>query len=125
MPALYFGKFWTLDNLFSNYFRCFGITIFIGWVASNQASIIVQGLELPPLRYLGKVSYGIYMYQGLFLSTGPYRENGSVWPPPQSTGLLLLLLVTPMSYQFFEKRFINQKKRYYASTKNKRNYYLQ
>ena len=93
------------------YVRGIGFTALIGWIALNQQSKITSMLEIPPLSYLGKISYGIYMYQGFFLSTGPHREVHQTWPPDQNIGLILLVLVTPLSYHFFEKPIINFKQK--------------
>lgn len=60
-----------VDFYISQYIRCVGFALFIGWVSINQNSLLVRVLEIKPLDYLGRVSYGIYMYQGLLLSTGP------------------------------------------------------
>ncbi len=69
------------------------------------------------LRYLGMVSYGIYMWQGFFLSTGPWRATGVTWPPDSTTGLLCLVVVVPLSYHFFEKPILRVKNKYSAVRK--------
>lgn len=91
--------------------RAFGAAILIGWVYLNQRSVAVRVLEFAPIRYIGIISYGVYMWQGFFLSTGPARAATQTWPPDQMTGFLLLLLVAPLSYHFFEKPFLRAKKR--------------
>jgi peptidoglycan/LPS O-acetylase OafA/YrhL len=48
----------------------------------------------------------------LFLATGPERTPGVFWPPSQSIGIFLVLLVAPLSYHFFEKPFINLKNKF-------------
>ena len=92
-----------------------GIAIAISWLYFNQVSRLVNLLEMRPLKYIGVISYGIYMYQRLFLSTGPYRSVTQTWPPSQEIGLLLLLLSAPLSYHYFEKPFLRLKERYSAS----------
>ena len=77
----------------------------------NQTSIVSKVLEQPVLRYLGTISYGIYMYQGLFLATGPSRVADVFWPFPQHQGICLLLLAAPLSYHFFELPFLKMKDR--------------
>lgn len=102
-----------MDNLAgSSYLRAFGVALLIAWVHGNQDNVVVRALEVPPLKYLGAISYGVYMYQGLFLSTGPWRDPASSWPPPQWAGLLLLVIVAPLSYHFFEKPFLRLKSRF-------------
>lgn len=101
-----------IDSSVSHYVRGLGFAFLIGWIALNQASLLVRILEIKPLDYLGKVSYGIYMYQGFFLSTGPFREIGQTWPPDQITGLMLLVIVVPLSYHFFEVPIMQLKQKF-------------
>jgi len=49
------------------------------------------------------------MYQGFFLSTGPYRDANQTWPPGQGIGVIRLIIVAPLSYHFMEKPIINLK----------------
>lgn len=114
LPALAYGRSWTFDAVASGYFRCAGITLAIGWLVFNQGSIVSKLLEQPVLRYLGAISYGIYMYQGLFLATGPHRTADVFWPLPQHYGFWLLLVAPPLSYHFFELPFLRLKDRAFA-----------
>ena len=96
-----------------SYLRAAGLMLLIAWIHLNQRSIVARVLELAPLRYIGKISYGIYIWQGFFLSTGAYRAVGQGWPPPDpALGLLLLVVVAPLSYHFFEKPFLRLKTRF-------------
>ena len=92
--------------------RTVGMLCILMWILTNQNSIFIKILELKPLQYIGKISYGIYMYQGLFLSTGPTRIIGQSWPPEQSVGLALLMITAPLSYHYFEKPFLKLKGRF-------------
>lgn len=92
--------------------RALGICLMIGWIYLNQQSALVSGLEMPPLRYLGRISYGIYMWQGFFLATGPGRLAEQTWPPDPWTGLILLALVAPLSYHAFETPILKLKARF-------------
>lgn len=96
----------------SKYLRGIGFTLLIGWVYVNQSNKLVKLLEIPPLRYLGNVSYGIYMYQGFFLATGPFRAAEQSWPPEQYIGIVLLILAVPLSYKYFEVPIMKLKYRY-------------
>ena len=111
LPAFAYGRSWMFDAVASGYFRCAGITLAVGWLVFNQTSIVSKVLEQPVLRYLGTISYGIYMYQGLFLSTGPIRVADVFWPLPQHQGIWLLLVAAPLSYHFFELPFLKMKDR--------------
>lgn len=98
-----------------NHLRCLGICLIIAWILLNQQSIIVRGLEFGPLRYIGKISYGIYMWQGLILGTGP---GGGFWPLDPWLGLLLLFVIAPLSYHLFEMPFLRVKSRFRAIAGN-------
>jgi len=91
-----------------------GIALFILWVSAHQDSRVVAALEFAPLRYIGTISYGIYIWQGFFLAVSPYRSPDSAWPPSPALGLLGIAVFAPLSYHFFEKRFLALKERYQA-----------
>lgn len=80
-------------------------------------------LESPPLRYLGKISYGIYLLQQFavffIFRAGLSKENGFLSSIPMDSrpaGIALFLLAALMtiglaslSYRFFESRFLKRK----------------
>lgn len=103
---------WFFQNILSNQLRILGLALFVAWTYTNQSSRLTQLLETRPLKYIGAISYGIYMYQGFFLATGPHRAPHATWPPPPELGLLCLLVIAPASYHFFEKPFLRLKHRY-------------
>ncbi|MDF2073445.1 acyltransferase [Pseudomonas mendocina] len=103
--------FYQLEWYISQYIRAMGFVFLFAWLVGNQDSWLVKVLEIQPLKYIGLVSYGVYMWQGFFLSTGPYRADGQTWPPDPYTGFLLLLIVVPISYHFFEKPLMGLRKR--------------
>lgn len=103
---------WFLQNVVSVYVRALGLLCLIVWIYCRQDSKVVTLLETPALKYLGKISYGLYMWQGLFLGTGPERLPGQVWPPDPWIGALLTALVAPLSYRYFEQPFLRLKHRY-------------
>lgn len=92
--------------------RVLGVVLIVCWIVQNQSSRLVKALEYEPLAYTGKISYGLYMWQGLMLSTGPERMAGQLWPLNPGLGLLLLCVVAPLSYHFFEKRFLAMSARF-------------
>ena len=98
--------------------RGIGLGLIISWIFLNQHSVVTRCLEWRPLRYLGIISYGLYMYQGLFLSTGPYRAANQTWPPDPHLGLVLLIIVTPLSYHLLEKPLLRLKGRFQKSHKD-------
>ena len=117
----YLIDFWynEVDN-FQKYARIVGILSGILWVVINQESILTKILEIKPIAYLGKVSYGIYVWQGFYLATGPGRVSGQEWPLAAdiklqsltSTGFILLCFTVPISYHFFEVKFLKLKEKY-------------
>ena len=109
----FFVDFWFEGELLhSENIRVIGVISGILWVYINQKSNIVKMLELPPIRYLGQVSYGIYLWQGFFLATGPGRAGGQEWPLDPTTGLILLCMTVPLSYHLFELKFLKLKDRF-------------
>ncbi len=91
------------DPVIGYYTRAVSLSQLIFWIHLNQSGSVVRALEFPPLRYIGQISYGIYIYQGLFLGAEILRIPDRAWPPEPGIGLLLLLLVAPLSFHGFEK----------------------
>jgi peptidoglycan/LPS O-acetylase OafA/YrhL len=99
-------------NLFKFYsiIQSFGVSIFLIWIVLNQNAKITNILELKPLRYIGKISYGLYVYQGLFLTTGPTNKLLIQTFP---LNIILTLFTAIVSYHFVENKFAEIKKRYF------------
>ena len=100
------------DERISKYCRIAGVLSAILWVYINQESKTVAALEFAPIKYIGTVSYGIYLWQGFYLSTGPSRNDGQEWPLEPIIGLILLCITVPLSYHLFEKKFLKLKDRF-------------
>lgn len=83
--------------------RSLGIAFILIWIYRHQYSIVVRCLEVSPLRFVGVISYGLYVWHAFLMGTGPYRASGQNWPPAQEVGFVLLLLVAPLSYYGFER----------------------
>jgi len=92
-----------------------GVCIFLLWIYFNQDSFLVRSLEFKPFSFLGKISYGVYVYQGLFLRTGP---NGEQKLPIQQfpLNLILVFITAILSYFLIEKRIIKYKERFKIKT---------
>ncbi len=86
-----------------------GIALWLLYISGNQGSILVKGLEIPPLRYIGKISYGIYVYQGFFLRTGPGSE---FYLQQYPVNIILTLILAILSYELLEKRILKIKEKY-------------
>jgi peptidoglycan/LPS O-acetylase OafA/YrhL len=79
-----------------------GLTLLVGWIYLNQHRPTVENLDWGPIGYLGMISYGLYMYQGLLTGNGSYRSHPS-WPPEPWIGAILTVPVAALSFHFFEK----------------------
>jgi len=94
-----------LIEVFS-FIQAIGFGIFILWIFYNQESVLVGFMEFKPFAYFGKISYGIYVYQGLFLLTGPGSELKFQQFP---LNIILTLGLAVVSYHFLEKPILRHK----------------
>ncbi|MBS1688516.1 MAG: acyltransferase, partial [Bacteroidetes bacterium] len=87
-------------------------------VSTNQHTIIK--LENKSLRFIGKISYGMYAYHMLFIFLLSKFISGWLESIPNAAAMLIVYVLTLcltitfsyLSYQFLEKRFLKMKKRY-------------
>jgi peptidoglycan/LPS O-acetylase OafA/YrhL len=86
-----------------------GISLLLLWIFYNQDSLLTKCLEWGPVSYIGKISYGIYVYHGLFLRTSP---GGSLFIQQYPVNIILTFGTAILSYEFYEKRFLRLKKRF-------------
>ena len=75
---LYLSPVWLPEMLLASrsVFQSLGVVILLLLIYYHQDSAFVDKLQWKPLVYLGKISYGLYVFQGLFLTTGP---GSTVW----------------------------------------------
>ncbi|MFD2542027.1 acyltransferase family protein [Lacinutrix gracilariae] len=85
------------------------VCVFLLWIYFNQQSKIVSVLEYKPIAFIGKISYGLYVYQGLFLRTGP---GGSLEIQKFPLNIILVFVVAIISYYFVEKPILQLKRRF-------------
>ena len=86
----------------------------------------IYRLETPVLNFLGKISYGIYMYHMMCIgiafavvrAMGPGEVVGNVILYVLSVGLTIL--VSWLSFDYFESYFLRLKPRLQALTARKR-----
>ena len=90
-------------------FQSIGISIILVWVLFNQESKLTSILDNKILSYVGTISYGIYVYQGLFLTTGP---AGKLWIQQFPQNVVLTLVTAIISYHLLEKPILKLKKGY-------------
>ncbi|MEO5886733.1 MAG: acyltransferase [Anaerolineales bacterium] len=96
-----------------NYF--FAVTIF----SVAKYGLFNRFLEWSPLRYLGKISYGLYVYHfPIIWFSIRVRDFGVVDPFAKPIIALIsfiaTLLVASISYQYLEKPLLNLKDRFFA-----------
>ena len=90
-------------------FQAFGIATFLVWIFVNQQSRICFVLESTPLSYVGKISYGLYVYQGLFLRTSP---GGNLFIQQFPLNIIFTVGLAIISYHFIEKRIMTLKEKF-------------
>lgn len=86
-----------------------GVALLVLWICTNQASGLVRRLEWRPLRYLGRISYGVYLWQGLFVRNGAADPAG--WFQRWPYNFILAICVAALSYELVERRFLRLKNR--------------
>lgn len=85
------------------------VSLILLWIYFNQDSLIVRFLEFRLFSYVGKISYGLYVYQGLFLRTGP---GGDLWIQKFPFNIILVFVTAVLSYHIIEFPILNYKKRF-------------
>jgi peptidoglycan/LPS O-acetylase OafA/YrhL len=94
-----------------------GIAGLIGWIYLNQSNFAVRALDWRPLAYIGQISYGLYVWQGIFTGNGPYREPSFLdIPLDPIKGALVTIPVAVLSYHLFEQPLIDIRKRISSRT---------
>ena len=101
--------FTNLSLIYIDVSQSFSISILLIWIVFNQENIFVNILEFKPLAFLGKISYGIYVYQGVFLKTGP---TGTLFFQKYPLNIILVLIISILSYYFLEKKLLKYKSKF-------------
>lgn len=102
-----------LYGIYNNYtaiFQSIGIGIFLVLIYFHQNSKTVVFLDNKYLSYIGKISYGLYVYQGLFLRTGP---GGKLWFQQFPNNLIFTFVFAIVSFHFLEKPILKLKNKFY------------
>jgi peptidoglycan/LPS O-acetylase OafA/YrhL len=109
-----FKQIWGYSYL--NYF--FAVTIY----AVAREGLFNRFLELPWMKYLGKISYGLYVYHYAIIYFAARNQDLIALPLWQSqllTALVsfpLTVLVAALSYRYMERPILNLKDKYFSST---------
>jgi peptidoglycan/LPS O-acetylase OafA/YrhL len=97
----------TFDYLFT--FQELGISLLLVWIFHHQNSLLTNLFEIKPLVFIGRISYGIYVWQGLFLKTSP---GGNLKIQQFPLNIMLVLIVSIISYYTIEKYALSFKNKY-------------
>lgn len=96
-------------------FQSIGISIILIWILFNQESRVIKILNIKAITYIGTISYGLYVYQGLFLKTGP---SGTLWFQKFPQNIVLTFLTAIISFHLLEKPILKLKKKFQRSITN-------
>jgi len=98
-----------------------GMTLILFAVVQSDDLLFIKLLRWPVLTYLGKISYGLYVYQGIGVLSG-YQISAllditaaRLFVFPLSVfgfGLVVTILIASVSYQIIEKPFLKLKHRF-------------
>jgi peptidoglycan/LPS O-acetylase OafA/YrhL len=86
------------------------------WVFHNQDRVAVQLMDWGPIGYLGTISYGLYLWQGIFTWNGFSRPAGIFPPADPVLALFLTLACAIVSWHLYERPIIGLRTRFRAST---------
>ena len=95
-----------------------GCACLVLWLISFRGSVYTQWMRIGPLKYLGKISYGVYLLHPLALWTaielGKKRKIHFLHYDPRFSlvGIGLSLLYAAISWHFFEGPILKMKERF-------------
>ena len=90
-------------------FQSIGISLLLVWIIYNQKSRLTSMLDNKALSYIGKISYGLYIYHGLFIKNGPY---GDLWFQKFPQNIILTFTVAVLSFHLIESPILKLKKKF-------------
>ena len=88
---------------------------------SNQSSLLINGLGSRLLTFLGRISYGLYVYHMLAIAIvtrvfskllNAEPSSNAIWLTEGLCALLATIAVSAISYQWLERPFLKRKERY-------------
>lgn len=89
-------------------FQAMGIAILLLHIIQCQRSLLTGILDLASLAYFGKISYGVYLFHVLIISTGPDEAMIASFP----LSLIVFMGISIASYEFYEKPILRLKQRF-------------
>jgi len=85
------------------------VMIVLSGIRHDQQSLMVKFLEIAPIRYLGKISYGIYLFHTLIhfeiLPVETWFDDHATYKAIAETGLAIGLAA--LSWHYFEKPILD------------------
>lgn len=90
-------------------FQAIGVSIVLSWILYNQTSRLTSLLNLKLISFIGTISYGLYVYQGLFLRTAP---SDNLWIQKFPQNIVLTFIAAILSYYILEKPILKFKQKF-------------
>jgi peptidoglycan/LPS O-acetylase OafA/YrhL len=118
--VVFLSPFYLYDSLMPlvKIFHGLGATLILLWIHNNQNSGIIKVLEWSPIKYIGIISYGLYIWQGFFVRSGP-NATPKIWVHEFPYNVILAFIVAILSYELFEKKVLRLKSKFKITTTNK------
>lgn len=91
-----------------------GIAGLVAWIFCNQHNRAVRALDWEPLYYVGAISFGLYLWQGLLTGNGAQRVTPA-WPPDPLLGAALALPIAALSFHALERPLLRLRVRFPAN----------
>jgi len=115
--VLFFAQllFINLDYIIIETLHPLAVSLTLLWIHFNQNSLLTRILEFKPLTFIGKISYGLYVYQGLFLRTGP---GGRLDVQQFPLNIILVFAAAVNSYCLLERPILKYKTRFKPGSYN-------
>ncbi|MBI4931345.1 MAG: acyltransferase [Bacteroidetes bacterium] len=117
--AMYFSPLFPLYQYFHfipyfsyviYYLPMMGVGIFIYWLVNNNSHVLINIFEFSILKFIGKLSYSIYLWQEIFLMGAVHGKESWMQKFPQN--ILCTFIMASFSYFVIEKRFLKMKNKY-------------
>ena len=107
------------DSYFSPFLYQGGFTVFalaigviVVWLVNRSENLARRFLELRPMRWVGKTSYGLYLWHSITISYVFYSFPDWHASVKLAMAFTLALTLTAISYYFLELPFLQLKKRF-------------
>jgi peptidoglycan/LPS O-acetylase OafA/YrhL len=93
-----------------SYLPILGAGIFIYWLVNNNSHSLIGILDISVLKFIGKLSYSLYLWQELFLMGAvPGKE---LWVQKFPQNIICSFGMAAFSYFIIERRFLKIKNKY-------------